>query len=170
MYTVIRPWCLSDSTALAECLNNTHILQNLRDGLPYPYTERDAREYISSILRAGTDDIFAFAIVRENQCVGSITVTRGNNIYRLNGELGYYVAEPYWGHGLATRAVQEICSYVFTHSDIIRIQAEVFAFNAASCRVLEKSGFTCEGTLRRRVIKNDDICDVKVYALLCSEI
>lgn len=38
----IRGWKLSDAKDLARALNNKHILDNLRDGLPYPYTEADA--------------------------------------------------------------------------------------------------------------------------------
>jgi RimJ/RimL family protein N-acetyltransferase len=50
--------------------------------------------------------------------------------------------------------------------DILRIFAEPFAFNVASCRVLEKAGFTCEGTLRCNAFKNGRTEDMKMYALL----
>ena len=50
-------------------------------------------------------------------------------------ELEYYVAEEYWGKGIMTEAVKQICEYVFDKSDIIRIYAEPFAYNIASCRV-----------------------------------
>ncbi len=49
--------------------------------------------------------------------------------------LKYYVAEEYWGKGIMTEAVKQICEYVFDKSDIIRIYAEPFAYNIASCRV-----------------------------------
>ena len=38
----IREWRIGDKTALAQNLNNPKVLNNLRDGLPYPYTEKDA--------------------------------------------------------------------------------------------------------------------------------
>ena len=69
-----------------------------------------------------------------------------------------------------TDAVRQICRYVFDNSDIIRIYAEPFAFNTASCRVLEKSGFQYEGTLRSNAVKNGRIIDMKLYSLLKSEI
>ena len=169
MYTVIRPWTLSDFKELAAVINNPHILNNLRDGLPYPYTERDAAEFISSVLDADKSSLFAFTISRNGHCAGSITVTRNVNVHRLTGELGYYVAEPCWGLGLATRAVSEICDFVFTNSDIIRIYAEPFAYNSASCRVLEKCGFSCEGVLRNNVIKNGKIYDTMLYARLKAQ-
>ena len=42
----IREWKIEDKSNLAENLNNTKILNNIRDGLPYPYTEKDAEEFI----------------------------------------------------------------------------------------------------------------------------
>lgn len=104
----IRPWLLSDAEALAEALNDEAVQANLRDGLPYPYTVDDAREFISAMLSAG-DSVYPFAITHEGRCVGSISVTRGVNIHRFTGELGYYVGRTHWGFGLATRAVREIC-------------------------------------------------------------
>lgn len=69
-----------------------------------------------------------------------------------------------------TNAVKQICKYVFANSDIIRIYAEPFAYNAASCRVLEKAGFRYEGVLRSNAVKNGKILDMKMYALLKTEI
>ena len=68
-----------------------------------------------------------------------------------------------------TKAVKQICKYVFDNSDILRIYAEPFAFNTASCRVLEKAGFQYEGTLRNNAIKNGKVIDMKMYSLLKSE-
>lgn len=161
----IRPWLLSDAEALAEALNDEAVQANLRDGLPYPYTADDAREFISAMLAAG-DSVYPFAITHEGRCVGSISVTRGVNIHRFTGELGYYVGRTHWGFGLATRAVREICEYVFANTDIMRIYAEPFTSNAASCRVLEKAGFSLEGTLRANAVKDGAVRDMRMYALV----
>lgn len=48
----IRKWKIEDKYSLAEMLNNKKILDNLRDGLPYPYTVSDAEEYIRAMLSA----------------------------------------------------------------------------------------------------------------------
>ena len=65
-----------------------------------------------------------------------------------------------------TEAVKMACDFVFSNTDIIRIFAEPFSYNGASCRVLEKAGFTCEGTLRSNAYKNGSIVDMKMYALI----
>ena len=162
----IRKWELSDAKDLAMALSNKKIQDNLRDGLPYPYTERDGAEYISAMLSADEDETFAFAIAVENKAAGSIGVFRQTNIHRQTAELGYYLAEEYWGRGMMTEAVRQICEYVFAKSDVIRIYAEPFAFNTASCRVLEKAGFQYEGTLRSNAVKNGEVIDMKMYSLI----
>lgn len=165
----IRKWKLTDAKELAVAISNQKIQDNLRDGLPYPYTENDAEEYISAMLEADENDTFAFAVTVDGKVVGSIGIFRQGNIHRRTAELGYYIAEEYWGRGIMTNAVKQICKYVFEKSDIIRIYAEPFAYNTASCRVLEKAGFQYEGTLRNNAVKNGKILDMKMYSLLKEE-
>ena len=122
------------------------------------------------MLSADEDKTFAFAVTADNKVIGSIGVFRQENIHRQTGELGYCIAEEYWGKGIMTEAVKQICTYVFDKSDIIRIYAEPFAYNAASCRVLEKAGFQHEGTLRNNAVKNGKVIDMRMYSLLKAEI
>ena len=67
-----------------------------------------------------------------------------------------------------TETVKQICDYVFENSDIIRVFAEPFAYNIASCKVLEKAGFQYEGILRSNAVKNGKIIDMKMYSLVKS--
>ncbi len=86
----IRKWKLSDAKDLAVALSNKKIQDNLRDGLPYPYTEQDGADYISSMLSANENDTFAFAITVDNKVVGSIGVFRQENIRKrphITGDL-----------------------------------------------------------------------------------
>lgn len=121
----------------------------------------DAREFIGGVLAA--KDVFAFAVFADGLFCGSISVTRGGNVHRRTGELGYYLAEPFWGRGIGRAAVKKMCAFVFENSDIVRIFAEPFSQNAASCRVLEKCGFSCEGILRKNAEKNGKLLDMKMY-------
>lgn len=165
----IRKWQLSDAADLAMALSSQKVQDNLRDGLPYPYTEQDGAEYIQAMLSADENETFAFAVTVNDKAIGSISVFRQGNIHRRTAELGYYIAEEYWGKGIMTEAVRQICEYVFNNSDIIRIYAEPFAHNTASCRVLEKAGFQFEGVLRNNAVKNGKILDMRMYALIRTE-
>ena len=166
----IRRWELSDARDLATALSNKKIQDNLRDGLPYPYTEQDGKEFISAMLAANENDTFAFAITVNGKVIGSIGAFRQTNIHNKTAELGYYIAEEYWGKGIMTEAVKQLCDYVFSHTDIIRIYAEPFAYNIGSCRVLEKAGFQYEGTLRSNALKNGNVFDMKMYSKLKADL
>lgn len=164
----LRKWRSEDKTDLSSVLNNRRILDNLRDGLPYPYTESDALDFIDAMLEADENSTFPFAITLDDRVIGSIGVFRLDNIHYRSAEMGYYLKEEYWGRGYMTDAVRQTVRYVFDNTDIIRIFAEPFSKNTASCRVLEKAGFVCEGVLRSNAEKNGEILDMKMYALVKS--
>ena len=162
----LRAWSLADAPELARICNNKKVQDNLRDGLPFPYGEEDAKVFLSEVLAADPDQNIAFAIETDGRLIGSISASRCGNIHFRTAELGYYLGEPYWGKGYATEAVRLLCGYVFSRTDIIRVFAEPFAYNLASCRVLEKAGFQLEGVLRSNAVKNGRILDMKLYSRL----
>jgi RimJ/RimL family protein N-acetyltransferase len=162
----IRPWVMEDASDLAVALNNKKIHDNLRDGLPLPYTFNDAEGYIRAMLEANKNETYAFAITVDDKVIGSIGVFRKENIHSRTAETGYYISEDYWGKGFGSSAVKQVCDYIFNNTDIVRIFGEPFAYNTASCRVLEKAGFVCEGVLRKNAVKNGKILDMKMYSLI----
>ncbi|MDR1619330.1 MAG: GNAT family N-acetyltransferase [Clostridiales bacterium] len=169
MRVSIRPWQLSDATDIAAIINNKKVQDNLRDGIAYPYSVKDGEDFIASMLNAEEGTVFAFAITADGRVAGSIGAFRQTNIHSRTAEMGYYIGEGYWGMGVCTKAVKLVCRHVFENSDIIRIYAEPFACNAASCRVLEKAGFQYEGTLRSNAVKNGHIIDMRMYSIIKTD-
>lgn len=165
MNCILRKWRLSDAKDLVAALNNKKILNNLRDGLPFPYTEQDARDYITAILSSEENSTFAYAITQNDRAIGSIGAFRQSNIHRQTAELGYYLAEEYWGRGIMTKAIRQLCGIVFDTTDILRIYAEPFAYNTGSRRALEKAGFCYEGTMKNNAVKNGKVLDMALYSL-----
>ena len=165
MKTELRHWRISDAEKLAAILSNKNVLNNLRDGLPCPYTKKDGEDYINAMLSSDPNYTFAYAITHSDKAIGSIGVFRQGNIHSRTAELGYYLAEEYWGKGIMSESVRKICDIVFDKTDIVRIFAEPFASNTGSCKVLEKAGFTYEGTLRFNAYKNGRLEDMRLYSL-----
>lgn len=162
----LRPWRESDAASLARFADNPHIASTLRDVFPCPYTVEDAQAYIRACLEGDDGGQLCFAIEIEGQAAGSVGLFIGGDVYRRSAELGYWLAEPYWGQGIMTRAVGQICRDGFKRFDIVRIYAEPFADNTGSRRVLEHNGFTLEGVKRDSVFKNGRLQDSCLYALL----
>jgi ribosomal-protein-alanine N-acetyltransferase len=169
MSVVFRPWQPADAASVFRYANNRHIASNLRDAFPFPYTMTDAKAYVAGCIAAGEDAQLTRAICYEDEVVGSIGVFLGTDVHRKSAELGYWLAEPFWGQGIMSTAVGLICRLAFESFDIVRIYAQPFAHNAASRRVLEKCGFHLEGVLEKSVYKNEEIQDSCMYALIKPE-
>ncbi len=163
----LRPWRTEDAPALAQAANNRNVWISLRDRMPHPYTLADAEDYIRQ--RFDADSELIFCIEADGSAVGGIGLHPQEDVCRITAELGYWLAEAYWGRGITTEAVRAIVRHGFNTRPLERIEAFVYANNPASARVLEKAGFTFEGCLRRNVIKDGQVLDSLVYARLRGE-
>lgn len=165
----LRRWTLEDAASIARHADNPKVAANLRDVFPSPYTLEDAESFAAFCCGADEARELIRVIAVDGAAAGSISLTRGGDVYRRSAELGYWLGEAYWGRGIMTAAVREICRLGFAQWDIVRIYAEPFARNAGSRRVLEKAGFTLEGVMRSGACKNGEILDYCLYSLLKDE-
>ena len=106
------------------------------------------------------------AIVTGGEAVGSMGIFVGGGVYRRSAELGYWLGEDFWGRGVMSAAIPQLCREALERFDLARIYAQPLAHNTGSRRALEKSGFVLEGVLRQSVTKNGVLSDSCVYALL----
>jgi RimJ/RimL family protein N-acetyltransferase len=167
-YGGIRPWNDQDAPALVKYANNQKIWLNLRDGFPHPYTLDNARAFLEMVGRQNPKTFLAIATREE--AIGAIGITPNADVHRLTAEMGYWLAEPFWGKGIMTETVSKFTDYAFEHFGLVRIYAEPYAYNTASCRVLEKAGFVLEGRLKSSVIKDGVITDQMLYARIREKV
>lgn len=163
----IRSWRTADAGPLARYADNKKIWLNLRDAFPQPYTVHDARDFIKSLQQRTPETTFAIEVDRE--AAGSIGFVLRHDVERVSAEIGYWLAEPFWGRGIATEALAALTGYAIATHRLTRVYALPFAWNAASCRVLEKAGYRLEARLRRSAIKNGVITDQLQYAFIVPE-
>ncbi|WP_071146601.1 GNAT family N-acetyltransferase [Bacteroides ihuae] len=161
----LRAWNLDDVPSLAKHINNIKIWNNVRDFLPNPYTEEDAREYILMLTEKGGPQM-DFAIDIGGRAVGGIGLIPGSDVERISAELGYWLGEEYWGNDIMSEAVKQIIQYAFGELFFSKIFAMVFSSNVASMRVLEKVGFEKEAVLKSALIKNGVIMDFHYYSII----
>jgi RimJ/RimL family protein N-acetyltransferase len=148
----IRPWSMDDLDDLVEGANNPRVAEWLTDGFPSPYTEADGRAFIASF--AADDPCRVFAIEVDGCAVGSIGVFPQSDVHRRNAEMGYWLAEKYWGRGIVAKAIEQIVDYGFATFDVDRIFARPFGCNIRSHRVLQKAGFVLESRFEGTLVKN----------------
>ncbi|ELP91624.1 hypothetical protein EIN_205910 [Entamoeba invadens IP1] len=159
----IRPILPTDADSFCRNLNNTHITDNLRDYLPKPYTKQDAIDYLNFVK---DHHIGFYGIDINGVLIGAIAYIPSTDVNRYSSEIGYWLAEEYWGHGIMPRAVKESMADYLSNSDAVRIYSHIFGSNLKSQKVLEKVGFTRVGVFHKAVFKNQKFDDEVVFEYL----
>jgi ribosomal-protein-alanine N-acetyltransferase len=158
----IRSWRSSDLESLVTHANNRKIWINLRDRFPHPYTARDGSAFLRHTREQRPETAFAIAV--DGEAVGGIGFQLRGDVERVSAEIGYWLGEPFWGRGITTEALVAVTGYAIATHGLTRVYAVPFAWNTASCRVLEKAGYVLEGRMRRSAVKDGTITDQLQYA------
>jgi [ribosomal protein S5]-alanine N-acetyltransferase len=164
----LRPWRESDIEQLAQIANDKDVARYMADRFPHPYTEEDARFWIS--LHRECETLNNFAIEVNGVVAGGIGMDPLEGERRLGAQFGYWLGREYWGKGIATAACAAFTDYVLNERAFLRLEASVYAPNQASMRVLEKCGYTCEGIMRKAIVKHGEILDAHLYAKVSVDV
>lgn len=162
----LRPWRMEDVESFVRYCSDPHVRANMFDDFQELASLDKARGFLAGCISAGSDKMWARAIDAGGEAVGSIALIRGTDAYRKSAAIAYWLGRPFWGRGIMSEAVRQICRMAFDSTDLVRISAQPFSTNPASCRVLEKAGFTLEGCLRKSVYKNGQSLDSLLFALV----
>ncbi len=165
---MIRSYKTSDKDSLVKYANNYNIARYLRNTFPNPYTKEDADRWINFVINQNPE--LNFAIATGDEIFGGIGIIPQNDIYMYSAEIGYWLAEPFWGKGIATKALITMTKFIFNKFSFVRLYAGVFEGNESSKKVLEKAGYKYEGLLRKAVYKEDKFLNQNMYAILKDEL
>ena len=165
-HCAVRSWRPDDLGSLVANADNRNIWLNLRDRFPYPYTRRAGREFIRLAMSQRPETMLAIAV--DDEAVGGIGFTVLTDVERVSAEIGYWLGEPFWGRGIVTEALVAVTRYAMESCRLTRVYALPFASNIASCRVLEKAGYTLEARLRRSAIKDGHVVDQLQYSFIAE--
>jgi RimJ/RimL family protein N-acetyltransferase len=159
----LRPWNSEDLDSLVQYANNFNIAKNLTNQFPYPYTREAGEAFIKMAAHDHPRRIFVIEV--NGEAAGGIGLHLQTDIHAKNAELGYWLAEPYWGKGIMTQAVKQMVEYGFKTFDVDRIFARPFGTNLGSQKVLEKAGFVLEARLEKTLFKNGEYLDELIYSV-----
>ena len=155
----------SDQAAVLHHLKEKEIY-DLTLRIPYAYTESDFQAWLQIVEKTTEQQgqPVHWAIRNEDDFLIGGCGFDGLQIGKSHrAETGYWLAKPYWGRGIMTAVVRSACEFAFAEFGLVKIEAHVFADNAASAKVLEKCGFQQEGYLRKHCLK-----DGKYLGCCCS--
>ena len=167
----LSPIELTDKQAHVEWLNEAEFHQNM-DNIANPFTENDAKEWLKSLESKLIDQkpmVLAIRRSSDKKLIGSIGIYHSEPSSTQIVEIGYWLAKPYWGQGIISKAIEAFVKYSFEELNVLRIFAKVFDRNISSWRVLEKAGFKLEGIQRQHIYREGEFLDDRLYGLLKSE-
>jgi ribosomal-protein-serine acetyltransferase len=163
----LREWVPEDAEeAFAEVDQNR---DRLRDWLPWVDATRSPDDVRAFIERCAASDgrQRSFGIYVDDALAGNIGLTCDED----NGaEIGYWIAEPFQGRGLVTRAARAMLRHAFLERRLRRVQLTAATDNDRSRAVAERLGMTREGVLRQAGrIREDRYVDLVMYSILREE-
>jgi RimJ/RimL family protein N-acetyltransferase len=144
----LRPWSLEDAPGIQAAIQDPEIPRFM--GIPADQTLEGTRRWLESLPMAWLSSRgFAFAVVRAagGSLLGSIALDRSVDDPEV-GQIGYWVAAPARGHGIATRAVRLLAVWGFDTLGLRRLEITTHEENMASQHVARAAGFRREGVLR----------------------
>ncbi len=154
---------MDDADSLVKFANNNNIAKYMTDQFPHPYTIENGKTFIAFASKDTPRHILAIEV--NGEAAGGIGIHPQADIQCKNAEMGYWLAETYWGKGIITKAITQMIDYGFGNFDINRIYARPFGTNIGSQKVLEKAGFVLEGRFEKTLFKNGEYLDELVYAI-----
>ncbi|GAC23819.1 acetyltransferase [Paraglaciecola mesophila KMM 241] len=157
---LIRHFTQQEKAHLIRCLNSPNVTRFLSSRIPSPYTEDDAIWWIEH----GSKNGIIRAVEVDGEFAGCVGAEPGQFEYAYAAEVGYWLAEPFWGKGYASKALALLIDEVQNTSEIVRLHASVFEGNQTSCKVLEKCGFILEGRFKKAVYKQGEFYNTHLYA------
>lgn len=161
----LRPFTIADAPVVQELASAHEVALNTLM-IPHPYPEGAAEQWIAKHEEDFAQQRIHHFAIDDGRLVGAIgLVLKGDAI----AEIGYWIGVPYWGRGYASEAARAVVGYGFEQCGLRRVFACHFTRNAASGRVLQKTGMRYEGTLRHHLKKWDDYVDLAFYGILREE-
>lgn len=160
MILSLQTFSTEHKASLIHNLNSFNVTRYLSSRIPSPYTEDDAIWWIEH----GSKNGIIRAVEVDGEFAGCVGAEPGQFEYAYAAEVGYWLAEPFWGKGYASKALALLIDEVQNTSEIVRLHASVFEGNQTSCKVLEKCGFILEGSMQKAVFKQGEFYNTHLYA------
>ena len=103
--------------------------------------------------------------LKDGVMIGSIGIVITSE-YDFKGELGYKIGSRWWNQGYTSEAARAVIDYMFSNTDIERIEAFSSVENPASARVMEKIGMRCEGLLQHYYKTREGFQDCTLFGII----
>lgn len=161
----LRELRVTDAPSLQRNADDVEVWRNMFEGFPHPYSMTDAIVWCDGGARESRYGL-VWGIAVQGEVIGCASVTPQQGPLRCNAEVGYWIGQPHWRHGIATEALGLITAWAWRAlPEITRLYAPIFAWNTGSQAVARKCGYVKEADMPRSAIKDGRVIDRVQYAI-----
>jgi RimJ/RimL family protein N-acetyltransferase len=162
----LRPLSVADAPALFAARSDPDVMRY------WDWPAQASVEQVENIIADHFPEVadgnvmwWAVALTPEGPAIGECDLSEIDHQHR-RAEVGYLFNRACWGNGYAQEAMQAVIAYAFADLKLERLWARFHSGNAASQRLLERLGFTKEGTLKRHIWRDGERRDCEIYGLV----
>ncbi|WP_018476515.1 GNAT family N-acetyltransferase [Pontibacter roseus] len=159
---LVRP---EDAAFILQGLSDRHVTEYYAVHYDTPEAVQEQMKFSDDLVQNGTGAWWAFSLKGEGELMGACGLSSLEEEHQ-KAEIGFWLLPEHWGKGYTPEAAQAVLDYAFSQMRLNCIEAIVEGGNGASEKVLQKLGFTCEGRLREREMKNGRFIDLIYYSIL----
>ncbi len=165
---MLRPFTKEDASAVFAYWSSDSAWERFNATVPSNFTPYDAESFVAEMSARSRVDRPNWAVVHLGVVVGVVSLTFEHHFGIA--VIGYGIHGDLRGRGFVVEAASTVIDQAFAnYPQLEKIRAHTDWQNAPSRRVLEKLGFTHEGTLRSNQFIKGRFCDEAVFGLLRKE-
>lgn len=166
---ILRPLVLKDAQGPYSEWFNDELVCKQNSHHVYPFSFRDAEDYIESVRKNKTILALAIESIREKLHIGNITL-KNIDQFSKTAEYAIIIGNPkFWGKGYGEEASRLIIEHGFKALGLRRIYAGTFVYNSGMRKLAARLGMKEEGVRRKAIFKDGEFLDVIEFGLLVEE-
>jgi RimJ/RimL family protein N-acetyltransferase len=162
----LRPLSVTDAPALFAARSDAEVMRY------WDWPAQTSVEQVENIIADHFSEVadgnvlwWAVALTADGPAIGECDLSEIDHQHR-RAEVGYLFNRACWGNGYAREAMRAVIAHAFVDLKLERLSARFHSGNAASRRLLERLGFSKEGTLKRHIRRDGERRDCEIYGLV----
>ncbi len=165
----LRRLSMADDVAMFDYASNPEVTRHV--SFPTHRSIEDSRAFLKIVMaqyEQNEPSVYGIILRETGNLIGTIGLLNWSRVH-FRTEIGYALGQPYWNQGIVSEATRALIDHLFTHIDLVRIEAQCKLENIGSAKVMEKVGMTFEGVLRKHICMKGVHEDVKIYSIVRNE-
>ena len=162
---ILRQFSITDLNNVYKGLSHPDVIKYYGIRFNSLDATKEQIEWFANLEENGTGIWWAICTIENEDFCGAIGF---NNLERKHNkaEIGFWLLPEFWGKGIITEVMQQVCNYAFNQLLLHRIEAYVDTRNERCKNTLIKFYFAFEGTMNECELEEDKYVSLDIFAYI----